>query len=176
MSLSWSIIETLEKWWQFQQEWGSKWSCVLSSNSQTFILAYAFKSPCVHQGLEWCPFLLSLSKCDSVFSIQRLTFCFFPWFLHSAPPCLFLSHYLILICKPSDSLLILQKRILKICFTMYICVYVCESSFRVCGGAHRVRRGCSSPWSWSDRQFWAVWWVLGFELRSFGRAASGLKH
>lgn len=37
---------------------------------------------------------------------------------------------------------------------MYICVYACESSFRVCGGAHRVR----SPWSWSDRQFWAVWY------------------
>lgn len=78
VSLSWSIIETLEKWWQLQQEQGAKWSWVLSSNSHTFILACAFKSPCVHQGLEWCPFLLYLSKWGLVFSIQRLTFCFFP--------------------------------------------------------------------------------------------------
>lgn len=121
MSFSWSIIETLEKWWQLQQEWGAKWSCVLSSNSQTFILAYAFKPPCVHQGLEWCPFLLSLSKCDSIFSIQRLTFCFFlgsctaPLHACSCHTIWYLSVNLVIPTYPA-------KENFK---NVWLCIYVC---------------------------------------------------
>jgi hypothetical protein len=35
--------------------------------------------------------------------------------------------------------------------------------------------GCQVTWSWSYRQLWAVMWVLGFEPKSSGKAASVLR-
>lgn len=56
----------------------------------------------------------------------------------------------------------------------FACMYVCLYIQCMCLLALRGHRRVSDSQDWSYRQLWVTLWVLGIELRSFGRAALAL--
>lgn len=69
-------------------------------------------------------------------------------------------------------LLHFKKIIYLYVYGYFSCMSVCVS--HVCPVPVETSRGFWVSWSWSYRQLWVSMWVLGFEPRASGRAASTL--
>lgn len=86
----------------------------------------------------------------------------------------FLEEQYVLLSTEQSLVPVLHSFKIKVYMYGYVCAHM--SSLCVCLVPMETRRGCQILWKWSDRQFSATVWVLGFQPWFSGRSAGALNH